>query len=114
MVNAILLILHEMDSAYWQEWNLFKLPGGIAGFLVLHIPLLFVILYGLLLVYQQQTGGLVISLLAATGGIFAFAIHTWFLKQGHHEFNTWFSKWLLGATLLCSLFQAVLSITLLL
>jgi len=54
------------------------------------------------------------SLLTAVGGIFAFAIHSRFLKQGRPEFNTRFSKWLLAATFVVSLSQAVLSITLLL
>ena len=27
-VNSVLLIVHEIDSAYWEEWNLFRLPGG--------------------------------------------------------------------------------------
>jgi hypothetical protein len=108
--NAILLILHEMDSAYWQEWKLFKLPGGIAGFLLLHIPLLFLILYGLILVYEQRDSGLGISLVAATGGIFAFVIHTWFLKRGRPEFNSRFSKGLLAATMAVSLMLAAVSI----
>ena len=46
LANAILLIIHEIDSAFWKEWELFKLPGGINGFLILHFPLLFLILYG--------------------------------------------------------------------
>ena len=25
LVNAVLLITHEIDSAYWKEWELFKL-----------------------------------------------------------------------------------------
>ena len=114
LCNAILLILHEMDSAYWQEWKLFKLPGDVTGFLLVHIPLLFLLLLGLILVYEQQFYGFIIALVAAAGGIFAFGIHTWFLKQGHPEFNTRFSKWLLEAILLFSLFQAVLSLGLLL
>lgn len=114
LVNAILLILHEMDSAYWQEWQLFKLPGGVTGFLLLHIPLLFIILYGLILVYKQLDSGLVISLVAAAGGIFAFIIHSWFLNKGRQEFNTRFSKLLLVVTFIISLFQAALSLILLL
>ena len=27
LTNAVLLINHEIDSAYWKEWELFKLPG---------------------------------------------------------------------------------------
>jgi len=29
LANAVLLINHEIDSAYWKEWELFKLPGGM-------------------------------------------------------------------------------------
>jgi len=46
LINAIRLINHEIDSAFWKAWELFKLPGGINGFLILHFPLLFLILYG--------------------------------------------------------------------
>ncbi|MCK4852588.1 MAG: outer membrane lipoprotein-sorting protein, partial [Candidatus Omnitrophica bacterium] len=31
LVNSILLINHEIDSAYWNEWKLFKMKGGITG-----------------------------------------------------------------------------------
>ena len=47
LINAILLINHEIDSAFWREWELFKLPGGTSGFLALHFPILFLVLYGL-------------------------------------------------------------------
>ena len=46
LANAVLLILHEIDSAYWREWELFRIPGGIALFLALHVPLLSVVLLG--------------------------------------------------------------------
>ena len=39
LANALTLIVHEIDSAYWKEWDLFRLPGGEAGFLLLHFPL---------------------------------------------------------------------------
>ncbi len=39
LANAVLLINHEIDSAYWKEWDLFKLPGGITGFLIIHFHL---------------------------------------------------------------------------
>ncbi|MFA9496698.1 MAG: DUF6713 family protein, partial [Candidatus Bathyarchaeota archaeon] len=47
LINATLLIVHEIDSAYWEEWKLFGLPGGLQGFLLIHIPLIALILYGL-------------------------------------------------------------------
>ena len=47
LFNAILIIMHEIDSGYWKEWELFRMKGGITFFLLLYIPLLFVVLYGL-------------------------------------------------------------------
>jgi len=38
-VYLVFLIIHELDSAYWKEWDLFRLPGGITVFLALHFPL---------------------------------------------------------------------------
>jgi hypothetical protein len=103
--NAVLLIVHEIDSAYWQEWKLFRLPGGLTLFLCLHIPLAFVVLYGLLLVYQNVFAGLIISLILGLAGVFAFSIHTAFIWRGHTEFKVPVSVAILILTLVFSLIQ---------
>ena len=113
IVNAVLLIIHEMDSVYWKEWELFKLPGGINGFLLIHLPLLFIILYGLVLVSQQLLSGLIFSLLLSVGGVFAFAIHTTFISKGREEFKTPFSLSLLAIILAVSLVQGAITLYLL-
>lgn len=110
LVNAILLINHEIDSAYWKEWELFRLPGGISGFLLLHFPLLFIILYGLMLVAGNRPAGLIFSLILSLGGIFAFTIHTYFLKKGRPEFDTPTSKIILFLTMLVSIIQLVVTL----
>jgi hypothetical protein len=110
LVNTVLLILHEMDSAYWKEWDLFGLPGGISGFLLMHIPLYIVGLYGLVLVYRDAPGCLLISLIISLAGIFAFGVHTYFLRKGRSEFDTPFSRLLLAAVLVVSLGQTVVTI----
>jgi hypothetical protein len=114
LVNAILLISHEIDSAYWQEWDLFRVPGGVSGFLLLHFPLLFAVLYGLVLVYQQTFAGLTLSLLLSLAGLFAFSIHTYFLRRGRDEFKAPISQFILVATLTLSLVQAAVTVYLLL
>lgn len=88
LVNAILLILHEMDSAYWKEWDLFGLPGGIGGFLFLHIPLYAVLLYGLIPVWCGDGAGMILSLVVGAAGLAAFFIHRYLLWKGRPEFNT--------------------------
>jgi hypothetical protein len=113
LINAILLITHEIDSAYWKEWELFKLPCGATGFIVLHFPLIFIILYGLVLVYQQSFVGLIFSLLLCLGGLFAFTIHTVFLQRGRAEFRVPVSIFILIATLIVSIIQVITTIYLL-
>ena len=110
LTNAVLLINHEIDSAYWKEWEIFKLPGGITGFLLLHFPLLFIVLYGLVLIVRDSYWGLIYSLIICFGGIFAFVIHTYFLKQGRKEFDKPLSKLILVLTLLVSIVQMIVTI----
>lgn len=113
LINAVLLINHEIESAYWREWELFRLPGGISGFLIIHFPLLFVILYGIVLIYQHSRAGLIISALLCAGGIFAFCIHSYFIRKGGQEFTLPISRLILLATLLVSLVQGILTVVLL-
>lgn len=113
LLNAVVLINHEIDSAYWKEWELLRLPGGITGFLLLHFPLLLFVLYGLVLVRRGSTAGLIFSLILASGGIFAFGIHTLFIRRGREEFTTAISRLILAATLILSTAQAVVSLVLL-
>lgn len=110
VINSVLVIDHELDSAYWKEWELFRLPGEISGFLLLHVPLLFVILWGLVLIVKQSWWGLVISLLLCVGGLFAFIAHTYFLRKGRPQFNNWVSKTILLAILIVSVCQAVVTL----
>jgi hypothetical protein len=113
LINSIFLINHEIDSAYWQEWNLFKIKGGISTFLLLHFPMLFFVLYGLIQVYIQTLTGLIFSLVLSISGIFAFVIHTFFMKRGYNEFKTPISIFILSSILLFSLIQLVLTVLLL-
>ena len=110
LVNSVLLINHEIESAYWHEWKLLKLPGDITGFLIVHFPLLFLVLYGLVLLYQQTVSGLVISLLLSLSGVFAFTIHLYFIRQGRPEFKLPISIAVLVATLVVSLFQGAITV----
>jgi hypothetical protein len=112
VIDISLLILHEMDSAYWKEWELFCLPGGITGFLLFHFLLHIIGLYGLVLVWQAQPAGFILSLMIAATGIFAFCIYTNFLRQGRNEFNAAISKLVLTTTLGISILQIVVTMQL--
>jgi hypothetical protein len=107
-VNLSLLFTHEIDSAYWQEWNLFGVPGGIQLFLILNLILLLIALYGFSSLLRNQWSGYVISVLVFLAGIFAFSIHLYFIIQGHPEFTLPLSEVILVFILLASLLQATL------
>lgn len=93
---------------------MFKLPGGINGFLIIHFPLLFLVLYGLVLVSRETFAGLIFSLSLSGGGLFAFVIHSYFIKIGHRQFTTTISRLILTATLITSGLQGGLTAYLLL
>lgn len=112
LVNSVILINHEIDSAYWQEWKLLnpKDEKGINGFLILHIPMLFAVLIGLVFVYDYKFAGYIISLILSACGIYAFIFHFYHLMKGRQEFNTAISKGLLVSTLIISMFQIILTV----
>jgi uncharacterized membrane protein len=112
LINAVILINHEIDSAYWQEWRLIN-PNdrnGINGFLILHLPMIFAILLGLVFVYEGKSAGLIMSLILSAGGIFAFFFHFYHLYKGRPEFNTILSKGLIVSTFIISIVQIFLTI----
>lgn len=112
LLNAAVLITHEIDSAYWHEWELFGMPGGIQLFLVLNLLLVMLVLYGYQTLVQGRASGLVFSWLLVAVGLFAVTIHSYFLLQASEAFRLPVSLGLLAATFLLSLAQAVALLTL--
>ena len=86
LLNFALLFTHEIDSAYWKEWELFRIPGGIQVFLVLN------------------------SLFLAASGVFAFFIHSYFILNGRCEFTMSASMVLLVLILIVSLEQGLIAL----
>jgi len=105
LANATLLITHEIDSGYWREWELLHLPGGIQFFLIVHLGLLFVVLYGFGALLRRRRSGLWFSFGLAVAGVAAFVIHATLLLRGHPEFRLPASLAVLGVTLVVSLIQ---------
>jgi hypothetical protein len=112
LINSTILICHEIDSAFWQEWKLLnpKDNGGINAFLLLHIPMIFLILIGLVLVYDNRLAGYIISFIVAAGGLFAFFFHFYFIRKGRPEFNTPVSKGLIISAFAFSILQVLFTI----
>jgi hypothetical protein len=110
LINAVLIIDHEIESAYWKEWEMFKLPGKITGFVIIHFPILILIILGSTLIYTQNVLGYIMSILLSLGGLFAFSAHTYFIKKGRPEFKLPISKFMLISILMLSIVQLVVSV----
>ena len=98
LTNAAVLFAHEVDSAYWREWELLGLTGGIQLFIVQNLLLFLVFIHGYHLLADRRTGGHGFSILLAGAGLVAVAVHGYFLANGRPEFTLPTSLFLLGAT----------------
>ena len=80
IVNATLLLLHEIESAYEKEWEILKLPGGITGFLLMHVPIIMLLFYGLIEIEQHTPLGFIFGILFGIGGVIPVVVHKIIVK----------------------------------
>ena len=86
ILNASLLLLHEIESAYVKEWEILHLPGKITGFLLMHVPILLFLFWGAIEVDRQTTTGYIVAAIAGLGGILPFLVHKVLVKKdGYFE-----------------------------
>jgi hypothetical protein len=86
IANATLLLLHELESAYEKEWEILKLPGKITGFLLIHIPIIIPLFYGLIEIEKESAAGLIFGIITGIGGIIPFIVHKIIVKT-ENNFN---------------------------
>jgi hypothetical protein len=107
LANATVLLTHQIDAAYWHEWELFGVPGGAPLFVATNLPMVFLVLWGTRALALGRTAGIVMSwALVATGAV-AIGLHGFFLLRGYDAFRAPVSLGLLAATLVLSCAQAV-------
>ena len=109
MANATLLLLHEIESAYEREWEILKLPGQIAGFLLMHIPIIFLVLYGLVEIDKQSTVGIIFGIIMGISGIIPFLVHKIIVRRAHH-FNLMISNVIIYLNVLSGVGLLILSL----
>jgi hypothetical protein len=91
IINAMLLVLHEIESAYEKEWEILRLPGRITGFLLLHIPILFIMFYGLIELERMSRVGSILGIVLGAGGLLPLLIHK-FLASRKDRFALFISN----------------------
>ena len=108
ILNATLLLLHEIESAYEKEWEILKIPGKITVFLLLHIPIILIIFYGLLEIEKQSAQGLWLGIIMGAAGVIPFLVHKIFVKRKDH-FNLLISNILIYLNIVTGIGTIVLS-----
>ena len=108
IVNATLLLLHEIESSYEKEWEILKLPGRITGFLLMHVPILFFLFYGVIEIEKSSTGGLVIGLITGFSGLIPFIVHKLMVKREEH-FNLIISNFIIYFNIITGIVLLILT-----
>lgn len=107
LANATLLATHQVDGAHWEEWDTFRLPGGIEFFLAFNLLILPPVLYGLVQVARWSRSAAAWSYAVTGLGVFTFAIHALLLALGNDDFRSAISIGLLVVILFVSFAQGL-------
>ncbi len=86
MITMTALIIHQIDAAYWHEWDMFLLPGGIQGFLLFNILIIPLVLFGYQQVILKTPRAALCAYLCAGLGVATFLIHLGFYLFGYDQF----------------------------
>jgi len=92
LANAVLLILHEIDGAYWKEWKMFNEwtsrlsdKTGLTLYLAAHVPILTAVMLGFACL--DSPAGRIVSLVLAGFMPAHCAIHLIVRKRCREEFG---------------------------
>jgi hypothetical protein len=85
--NIALLITHQIDAAYWHEWEMFHLPGGIQLYNAINLALFAAILGSVEPILNRKTAGYRNSLTLAALGACVLPIHAGFAIAGFTQFH---------------------------
>lgn len=105
LMTMCLLIFHQIDAAYWKEWEMFYLPGGVQGFLFFNIILIPIVLLGYRSVIVNGERARNYSYFCAGLGIATFIIHLFFIILDYEQFTLPLSMFIIFSCLVSSLYQ---------
>lgn len=108
ILNNTLLLIHEIESGYEEEWKIFNLPFGLTGFLIIHIPFIIPMFYGAIWIYQNSYLGQISGIIWGVIGIVPIFIHKLFFKR-KNKFNRLSSNIIFILNFICGVTLLVLS-----
>ncbi len=83
----LFLILHQIDAAYWKEWEMFHVPGGVQGFLVFNLAAIALVLAGYRHVLLATPRAPLYAGICAALGVGTCLIHAGFALAGLEQFH---------------------------
>jgi len=109
LITMSLLILHQIDAAYWKEWQMFYLPGGIQVFLLFNIFIIPIVLIGYKQLITQSNTAHFYSYLCASLAVLTFVMHFGFALLGASQFHLPLSMTIIVFCLIFGIRQLVLT-----
>ena len=108
-LNLSLVMAHQADAAYWEEWEMFGIPGGIQVFTLFNLGAFALLLWCFVAVVQRKPSGMRASfVIAALSGV-VLPIHAAFASVGFTQFHLPVSIAVIVGTFVVSIWQAVLT-----
>jgi hypothetical protein len=101
--TMLCLILHQIDAAYWKEWEMFHVPGGIQGFLIFNLAAITVVLAGYRHVLLGTERAPFYAGVCAALGVGTCLIHAGFALAGLEQFHLPLSVVIIALCLGCAL-----------
>lgn len=108
-VHIALLSTHQVDAAFFHEWEVFALPGGLPFFLAFNWVAMLLLAFGLIEVVQKSSFWRLAARLCAATGALTVGIHAVFLSLVPHAFSTAPSLLVFAAIAAASVVQTALT-----
>ncbi len=87
LITMCLLIMHQIYAAYWLEWTMFNLPGGIQVYLLFNIIIIPIVLIGYKSVVIKDHRANMYCYLCAGLGLVTFIIHSVLFILEYKQFD---------------------------
>lgn len=108
-LNLSLVMAHQADAAYWKEWEMFGLLGGIQMFTIFNFAAFMFLLWLFIAVITRQRKGLLSSLTISILSGVILPIHAMFAFAGFTQFHLPISIVVIVFTFVVSIWQAILT-----
>ncbi len=88
VAHLALLTTHQADAAFWHEWDVFGVPGGVSFFLAFNLGAVALVAAGLVRVAEGAPSARRAAVSCAALGLVTVALHAVFLWLDRAAFWT--------------------------